>query len=69
MEYFFPFNDYSGFEKLNYEEKMNVLQNFPIIRKFGCYSIKNEYLLSKLDFIKEKEIFLKYFDIYNNNDD
>ena len=67
LEYFFPFNNYLDLEKLKYESKINVLGNFPIVRKHGCYSIKNEYLLSKLDNNKEKEIFLKYFDIYNNN--
>ena len=68
MEYFFPFNDYLDFKKLKYEDKINVLQNLPIIIKYGCYSIKNEYLLSHLDNNKEREIFLKYFDIYNNNE-
>ena len=43
LEYFFPFNKYFDFEELKNEDKINILQNFPVIRKYGCYSIKNEF--------------------------
>ena len=49
---------------MEYENKVKYLNNFPIIETYKQQSLKKEYILDKIGFKKEKEIFLKYLEIY-----
>ena len=58
-----PYKD-ANYNSLNYENKIKYLKNFPIIDTYKYQSLKGEFIMNKIDFKKEKEIFLKYLDIY-----
>jgi len=58
-----PYKD-TNYNSLNYENKIEYLNNFPLIEKYKQQSLKEEYIMNKIDFKQEKEIFLKYLDIY-----
>ena len=61
-------DDYEDFKKMKYNEKIQFLKNFPILESYGTISMEGLYLSDKIDFIKEKKLFLDYFGI-NKTDD
>jgi len=61
---FYPPYEDTNYNSLEYENKVKYLNNFPIIETYKQQSLKKEYILDKIDFKKEKEIFLKYLEIY-----
>lgn len=52
--------DYDEFAKNKHEEKIKILKNFPIIRNYGNISLEQDYKYSKINFSREKELYLKY---------
>ena len=53
---------------MNYFGKINFLEKFPIIEKYGCFSLEKEFMSNLIDIYKEKELFLENFDIYKYDD-
>ena len=62
------YEDYEDFRKLDYDEKISILENFPIIQIYGTISMEDQYLCKKINFSKEKELFLNYFGINKKNE-
>lgn len=59
---------YKEFQNMNYFGKINFLEKFPIIEKYGCFSLEKECMSDLIDIYKEKELFLENFDIYKYDD-
>jgi len=52
--------DYEEFNKNNHDEKIKILKNFPIIKNYGNISLEKDYKYSKINFKREKELYMKY---------
>ena len=59
--------DYDEFSKKTHEEKKKILKNFPIIRNYGNISLEQDYKYSKINFSREKELFMKYMNFSTGN--
>ena len=57
--------DYDKFNKNKHEEKIKILKNFPIVKNYGNISLEQDYKYNKINFLREKELYMKYMNFSN----